>query len=243
MNKIVNVTGIELKCLETSNENIIKNAKRKEIYKRYYLKNKEKKKELSKQWYLKNKEKRKQYLLKNKEKRKKLMQKWYLKNKERVKKFHKKWYLKNKERVKKISDQWYLKNKEKVKEKRKQWCFKNKEYVRERNKKRRKTDSTYRLLLNLRRRTSLALKGKDKSANTMTLLGVTNIELVWKRLESTFKPGMTRENHGKWHVDHIRPCSSFDLSKPGEQSKCFHYTNLQALWAHENLSKSDKYVA
>ena len=45
---------------------------------------------------------------------------------------------------------------------------------------------------------------------------------------------MTKENHGLWHVDHIIPCASFDLSKPEEQARCFHYSNLQALWSRED---------
>jgi hypothetical protein len=52
---------------------------------------------------------------------------------------------------------------------------------------------------------------------------------------------MTLDNYGEWHVDHIRPCSSFDLSIPSEQEKCFHFSNLQPLWAIDNLRKSDKY--
>jgi hypothetical protein len=47
-------------------------------------------------------------------------------------------------------------------------------------------------------------------------------------------------NKGEIHIDHIRPCSSFDLTKPKEQVKCFHYTNTQPLWAKENLSKGAK---
>jgi hypothetical protein len=109
--------------------------------------------------------------------------------------------------------------------------------------KRRKTDNNFRLKINLRSRLTKAINSKNKSNNTMVLLGIPNIEFLWKHLEKTFKKGMTRENYGKWHVDHIIPCSSFDLSKPEEQSKCFHYSNLQALWAKENLSKNDKILS
>jgi len=49
---------------------------------------------------------------------------------------------------------------------------------------------------------------------------------------------MTWENYGKWHIDHILPCSSFDMSKESEQRKCFHYTNQRPLWKKENLSRA-----
>ena len=52
---------------------------------------------------------------------------------------------------------------------------------------------------------------------------------------------MSWGNYGKWHVDHIRPCASFNLVNEEEQKKCFHYTNLQPLWAKDNLSKGSKY--
>jgi hypothetical protein len=52
---------------------------------------------------------------------------------------------------------------------------------------------------------------------------------------------MTRENHGLWHVDHIRPCASFDLTDPEQQAICFHYTNLQPLWAIDNIKKGARY--
>jgi hypothetical protein len=55
---------------------------------------------------------------------------------------------------------------------------------------------------------------------------------------------MNWQNHKRfgWHIDHIKPCSSFDLSKEEEQLACFHYTNLQPLWWHENLKKSNKII-
>ena len=72
----------------------------------------------------------------------------------------------------------------------------------------------------------------------MKLIGC-SIESLKNYLEKQFKKDMTWHNHGLygWHIDHIRPCISFDLIKKSEQKKCFHYTNLQPLWAKENLSK------
>jgi hypothetical protein len=51
---------------------------------------------------------------------------------------------------------------------------------------------------------------------------------------------MTWENHGKWHIDHIKPCASFDLSIPEQQKLCFNFSNLQPLWQRDNLCKKDK---
>jgi hypothetical protein len=74
------------------------------------------------------------------------------------------------------------------------------------------------------------------------LLGCTPDELM-NYLEDRFVGGMTWENYGLkgWHIDHIRPCSSFDLTKEDQQRECFHFTNLQPLWAKDNLRKSGSY--
>ena len=73
----------------------------------------------------------------------------------------------------------------------------------------------------------------------MKLLGC-SVEDFKNYFENKFKEGMIWENYGKWHIDHIRPCVSFDLTKVEEQKKCFYYTNLQPLWAKENHIKSGK---
>jgi len=104
---------------------------------------------------------------------------------------------------------------------------------------RRRTDPNFKILTILRGRIKDVLKGHSKSDSTINILGCT-IEELWIYLESKFTEGMTRQNHGKWHVDHIIPCASFDLTKPEQQVKCFHYTNLQPLWALDNLKKGKR---
>lgn len=103
---------------------------------------------------------------------------------------------------------------------------------------RRRTDPQYKLTENLRRRVRQALNGQNKSSATLKMLGCSPEELR-VHLAAKFKPGMTWENYGEWHIDHIVPCASFDMSSKEQQAKCFHYTNLQPLWGAENQSKGD----
>ena len=117
----------------------------------------------------------------------------------------------------------------------------NKKRKNARHRERIKTDPQYRLACNLRRRLRHALKGKNKSARTMKLVGC-SISHLMDHMEKQFQPGMTWENHGTWHVDHMMPCASFNLIDPEQQRQCFHYTNLQPLWGLENISKGDTII-
>ena len=101
-------------------------------------------------------------------------------------------------------------------------------------------DPAFRMARNLRNRIWYALDGRAASRRTLQLLGCSIAELR-AHLEQQFESGMTWENYGEWHVDHIRPCASFDLTDPKQQEKCFHYSNLQPLWAFDNLSKGDSW--
>jgi len=115
-------------------------------------------------------------------------------------------------------------------------------------KSKKETDAGFRMLLNLRRRMALEVqkiktRGNDASKCdcSLNLLGE-DIKTIKAHMEERFQEGMTWDNYGKWHVDHIRPCASFDLTIEENQRRCFHYTNLQPLWAIDNMRKAAKYV-
>lgn len=178
--------------------------------KEYRLKNKEKIKERkSKNWSYK------EYSIKYKESILVRNRKYYEENKEKIQKYNKEW-----------SKKYRVKNTEKIRIYRRYY---EKNCMSENNK----------LIRNLRNRINCSLKGLDKSESTIKLLGCT-IDFFKKYLESKFTKGMTWGNRGisGWHIDHIKPCSLFDLSDPEQQKQCFHYTNLQPLWATNKIAMS-----
>ena len=149
-----------------------------------------------------------------------------------IKNFHKDKYKKDelctwcKECRSRKSQKYYLNNKSKIIKQ--QIFYKRFQY---------NTNVDYKIKKLLRDRIRLGLKGVCKSKTMIKLLGC-SIEKLKKHLESKFKDSMSWSNYGKWHIDHIRPCASFDLSKLNEQKKCFNWKNLQPLWAGDNLRKN-----
>ena len=129
----------------------------------------------------------------------------------------------------------------------KRYYDKNRKILNQKNIKRRaikrKTDPHTKIRDNLSLRMRLALKEQNltKRNTTAALVGC-SIPFLKKYLENKFKKGMNWKNQGRygWHIDHIKPCASFDLSDPKQQLKCFNYKNLQPLWAEENIKKSNK---
>jgi hypothetical protein len=79
----------------------------------------------------------------------------------------------------------------------------------------------------------------NKPASTAVLTGCTVPELM-AHLSSKFQPGMTWDNYGKWHIDHKRPLAAFDLTDPAQLATACHYTNLQPLWASDNIRKGKR---
>jgi hypothetical protein len=193
----------------------------------------------------------KSYIQNNKNKINILQKKYRKNNPERYKKYDKKKNKKNSKNPDYIKKQkirshkYYVKNKEKIKTRIQIYTEKNySKYLKRKNKyrnRRRKNDVNFKLIDNIRRRINYAIKVNSKSKRTIQLLGCSTTYLK-HHLESKFTAGMSWDNYGVkgWHIDHLIPCASFDLSKPEEQKKCFHYTNLQPLWAKDNLSKGAK---
>lgn len=126
------------------------------------------------------------------------------------------------------SDIWRKQNLDRVNE---YWRFYH-------NKK--KKDVQYKLKKVLRSRLKNALNHNLKTGSAVNNLGC-SVEELKLHLESKFQPGMNWDNHGDWHIDHIKPLASFDLTKEDDLNLACHYTNLQPLWAIDNLIKKDKY--
>lgn len=149
----------------------------------------------------------------------------------------------NREQRTKYKAMWRNKNKERANLAQKIWREKNRETF---NIKRNlymktfiKNNINYKISKSLRGRLRSAIKTNAKLGSAVKDLGC-SIEEFKIYLESKFQHGMTWENWSidGWHIDHILPLSSFDLTDPEQFKTAVHYTNLQPLWAKDNLSKN-----
>lgn len=100
-----------------------------------------------------------------------------------------------------------------------------------------------RVNMNFSRRMRKTLNGLKAGASWESLVGYTILDLK-KHLESKFKEGMTWENYGNWHIDHIIPVNSFSITSTSDESfkECWSLKNLQPLWDWENYAKGDKLI-
>ena len=122
---------------------------------------------------------------------------------------------------------------------RKRWCQENRTYIATYVRNRRRTNILIRLASNIRCRFRMALKNNSKTGSAIKLLGCSILEFK-VYLEAQFQPGMTWENYGQWHLDHKYPLSKFDLTNEKELKIACHYTNIQPLWATDNIKKGNK---
>lgn len=220
MSKIINCKNCSNEVESYGASNICKKCYMKEFNKKHYEKNKEKIKKQTNKYYYDNHEERKRQ--KNE----------YQKTSETYKNYQKKYFNENRDELIKTNNERYHKNKKKYFVK---WYENKKQKL--------KTNIEFKLKEILSSRMRMAImnhKGK-KDTSSIELLGA-DIQTVRNHLEKQFLEGMSWDNHSiiGWHIDHIKPCDSFDLTDVEEQKKCFHYTNLQPLWYKDNILKSNQ---
>jgi len=155
------------------------------------------------------------------------------------------WVLNNKERVKEYREDPSVKKHKKtyMKGYRAQNCSSIKEKQKAYDSDRIKKDLSYARAISFRKHLGVALKSNAVNSVIATDIGC-SIGKARKHLESLFQTGMTWDNWGRhgWHIDHIRPLSSFNLTIPKQFKEAVHYTNMQPLWAYQNLEKGKHYV-
>jgi len=175
-----------------------------------------------------------QYYENNKDKVLESQKEYYENNRQQILEYHKQYYVINKEKMSKQHKQYYENNKEKI--------FKqHKEYI--------NSNIQVKIGARLRQRLYQATKNNYKSGSAVKDLGC-SIEELKLYLEKQFYPHsetgeqMIWENWklDGWHIDHIIPLTSFDLTDRKQFLKACHYSNLQPLWAEENIRKSNKLI-
>lgn len=150
-------------------------------------------------------------------------------------------YKDNREEKLNYQKQYYLENQQKRIEYADHYRSNNWDSIYAKKKHRRNIDIEHRLSENLRNRIRDALTGRRKSGSAVHDLGCSIEDLkIW--LERQFQPGMSWDNYGfyGWHIDHVIPLVTFDLTDRKQFLEACHYTNLQPMWAKNNLSKGSK---
>ena len=208
-----------------------------EYGKKYRLENKPRIQEVQKKWCQKNKLYLKEYRENNKDKLREKWKIWYYeKGGAETQRMYCRYKMtpETKEKISLRKKRYYKMNKEKiiaygVNREREQWT----------------TNPVHRIKSNIKNYLNHVLR-KEKIAKEERTRGYVgcSFEKLRNHIEKQFRPGMSWENRAEWHIDHITPVSyfvkNFDFTDIKIQKKCFHYTNLQPLWAYENLSKGTK---
>jgi len=206
--------------------------KKRKIYnQKYSIDNKDKLLEQKKEYYIANKGKILEY-----------NHSYYKTNREDILAYKRVYWEDNKIYVSSIIKKSRDKKKEKYSQDAKIYYQLSKQKISQRQKARYNSDTYFRLSSSLRARVQQSVRANSNTQKTKELLGCSIVYLK-QYLEQHFIENMSWDNYGYygWHIDHIKPCASFDLTNPEEQKQCFHYTNLQPLWAYDNLSKGAKY--
>jgi len=176
---------------------------------------------------------------------------YHRKNKEKIRQRKREWrkskpnyskeyYGRNPETIKRINSRWRANNPEKSRQVQLNYLNNNPDYLAKYTRNRRRRDPHYRFVCSLRAQCNRVVKQLalgNKPTNTFRWVGCSP-EKLKEHFESLFSEGMCWENYGHWHIDHVRPVCSF---QPDEWESINHYTNLQPLWANDNIQKGGKW--
>jgi len=181
--------------------------------------------------------------------------KWRKLNKDKTRGYCKKYRKENKEKLQQYGKEYRKKNKEKIQQHKKECRRKLRQYkeknIRESEKKRQEIYRQYlnrdpnynrdRLNSNIAKGINSSLKGRKDGRHWEDCVGYTLKQLI-KHLEKQFGEGMNWENYGAWHIDHKIPQSIFNFTKIEhiDFKRCWALSNLQPLWALDNLKKGDR---
>lgn len=181
------------------------------------------------------------YRLNNKDKAIDGCRRWVANNPDKNKMSQMKYRENNKSKISDRERDYRANNKDKISATNKKWIENNRDRVNENRRLRLKTNSRAKLSKSMRDMISRVMicTGKKKKLRTSEILGYTPLQLR-QHLESLFTDGMTWDNHGEWHIDHIVPVSWWVKNGVTDPSMINALINLQTLWAKDNLSKSDK---
>jgi len=185
-------------------------------------------------------ESRKREYIKHKEKIRQRVKEWELQNKAHIVKYRKEYLKKNRKKLSRYKHGWYAEKMQDstYRKDRKAYRLSHRKEHNRYNHDRMKNDMEYRLTCNLRKRMCKLIRKEWRGGSAVKDLGC-SVKEFKKYIEKQFGEGMSWNNYGEWHIDHILPLKSFDLSDREQFKKAAHYTNLQPLWAEDNIRKSD----
>lgn len=182
-----------------------------------------------------------EYRKKNKTKISEHQKVYYQENAEKIKERSFEWYNHNSDKRKADMKVYYHTNKQKIKEKQKIWDETNKEKMKEYNKN--YFNTKYKTNIQYRVKSAISSRMRDcikKKHGALVYIGC-SIDVFINWIEYQFDCYMSWENYGSyWHLDHVLPCSSFNLSREEEVFKCFNWKNMRPLEGRQNISKSNK---
>lgn len=183
------------------------------------------------------KEYNKEYMKRNKEHIKEYKKEYYEQNKEYYKEYNKKYMERNKEYLEEYNKEYYERNKEYFKDYREQ----NKERINERRRDSYATDDNFKNSVLCRNMLGRILKATNYTKDTRTyeMLGYCNEQLK-ESVESKFLEGMSWDNYGDWHIDHIYPVARYIKDCVEDPSIINALDNLIPMWAEHNIEKSDR---